>query len=253
MFETSTVNARAIAAPRRAGLLSMSIAFHSLIGVAAVAMSIQTGSFPIDAPRQMSAVIMPIADPPLPKGNPEAPRNPAPKPPQQQAATPRNVQTAPPPETTPSTIPSNVTPLTSSDTAGPNDGNGANSGDKWGVTDGDEHGIDIGQPAVPQTAAVVPSGPLVATGDVHAARVLTRVEPKYPPAMARIRMSAVVRVHCIIDKQGNISDPRIVSSTFPAFNQPVLEALQQWTFAPGTLHGQPVDTYFELTITFTAR
>jgi hypothetical protein len=33
----------------------------------------------------------------------------------------------------------------------------------------------------------------------------------------------------------------------------VLDALQQWTFAPGTLHGQPVDTYFELTITFTTR
>jgi protein TonB len=231
----------------------MSIAFHSLIGVAAVAMSIQTGSFPNDAPRQMSALIMPVAVPPLPRGNPEAPHNPAPKPPQQQAATPRNIQTAPAAETTPNTIPNNVTPLTSSDTAGPNDGNGNNTGDKFGATDGDPNGIDIGQPAVPQTQAVVPSGPLVAVGDVHAARVLSRVEPKYPPMAVRAHLAGVVRVHCIIDKQGNISDPRIVSSTFPAFNQPVLDALQQWTFAPGTLHGQPVDTYFELTITFTTR
>jgi hypothetical protein len=37
------------------------------------------------------------------------------------------------------------------------------------------------------------------------------------------------------------------------FNQPVIDALRQWTFAPGTLHGSPVDTYFELTITFTPR
>ncbi|HJW94248.1 MAG TPA: TonB family protein [Thermoanaerobaculia bacterium] len=251
MFETSTIKARAIAAPRRAGLLSMSIAFHSLIGVAAVAMSIQTGSFPLDAPRQMSAIIMPVAAPPLPRGNPDVPRNPQPKP--QQQAAPRNVQTAPAPETTPSKIPDNTTPLASNDNSVPTDGNGTNTGEKWGVPDGDKHGIDVGQPITPQTLPATPTGPLVAVGDVHAARVLSRVEPKFPAMALKIHMSGVVRVHCIIDKQGNISDPRIVSSTFPAFNQPVLDALQQWTFAPGTLHGQPVDTYFELTITFNAR
>jgi len=253
MFETSVVRAQAVAAPRRAGLLSMSIAFHSFVAAAAVAMSIQTSSFPPDAPRQMSMFrdVLPMVEPPLPKGNPNVARTPAP--PQPPAA--RNVQTAPPQtqqEVTPQHIPNSV-PTVGSDNVGPNDGDTHGSGDRWGVPDGDEHSVDVGQAIVPQLQVAAPTGPLVAVGDVHAARVLSRVEPKYPPLAIHNRMPGVVRVHCIIDKNGNISDPEIVSSTFPVFNQPVLDALRQWTFAPGTLHGNPVDTYFELTITFTPR
>ena len=253
MFETSVVRAGAIAAPRRGGVLTMSIAFHSLVAAAAVAMSIQTGSFPPDAPRQME-ILMPVAPPPpMPRGNPDAQRNPTPKPPAAQPQ-PQHAQTAPAQpqrDVTPNVIPNDVPAVGPTDTAGPNTGSGNNSG-PWGVPDGDPNAVDIGQPLV-QTPAAAPTGPLVAVGDVHAARVLSRVEPKYPALALRGKMGGVVRVHCIIDKNGNISDPEIVSSSFQPFNQPVLDALRQWTFAPGTLHGTPVDTYFELTITFTPR
>jgi TonB family protein len=39
-------------------------------------------------------------------------------------------------------------------------------------------------------------------------------------------------------------------STFAAFNQPAIDAVTHWRFAPGTYRGQVVDTYFELTIRF---
>jgi len=252
MFETSVVNARAIAAPAKAGVLSMSIAFHSLAAAAAITMSVQSWSFPVDAPRQMAMFQMtPVVE--LPKGNPNAPRDQQPKPPQPQPA--QHAQTAPQlpqPDTAPNQIPSNTTPVASTDTAGPGNGDGRDTSGQWGVPDGSEHGIDIGQP-VDQTPVALPGGPLTPGGDVRAARVLSRVEPKYPGLAIKTRTAGVVKVQCVIGKDGKISNPEIISSSFPLFNQPVIDALRQWTFAPGTLHGQPVDTYFELTITFTPR
>jgi len=253
MFETSVVKAGAIAAPHRGGVLTVSIVFHSFVAAAAVAMSIQSGTFPPEAPKQM-ALFMPVAPlPPLPRGNPDAPRNPAPQP---QAAQPQqHQQTAPPQpqqDVTPNTIPNNVPQVSGSDTPGPNTGTG-NSSEPWGVKDGDPNGVDIGQPAMPQMPATAPAGPLMPVGDVHPARVLSRVDPVYPRIAIVSRIAGVVKVRCIIDKNGNLSDPEIESSTFPAFNQPVMDALRRWTFAPGMLHGSPVDTYFELTITFTPR
>ncbi len=252
MFETSVVNARAIAAPAKAGVLSMSIAFHSLAAAAAITMSVQSWSFPVDAPRQMAMFQMtPVVD--LPKGNPDAPRNQAPKPPQPQPA--QHAQTAPQlpqPDTAPNQIPSNTTPVASNDAALPGTGDGHDTSGQWGVPDGNENAVDIGQPLV-QVPVATPSGPLVPGGDVRAARVLSRVEPKYPGLAIKTRTAGVVKVQCVIGKDGKISNPEIISSSFPLFNQPVIDALRQWTFAPGTLHGQPVDTYFELTITFTPR
>jgi outer membrane biosynthesis protein TonB len=34
------------------------------------------------------------------------------------------------------------------------------------------------------------------------------------------------------------------------FNQSAVEAVQQWQFAPGSLHGTAIDTIFDLTVTF---
>jgi len=67
------------------------------------------------------------------------------------------------------------------------------------------------------------------------------------------RMSGSVTVECIIDKTGHIRDVRVVKSSFTAFDQPAVDAVQKWVFAPGTLHGQPVDTIFQLTVVFQVR
>jgi TonB family protein len=57
-------------------------------------------------------------------------------------------------------------------------------------------------------------------------------------------------LQCVIDKSGRIRDVHVVNSTFSAFEQPAIDAVQQWLFAPGTLKGEPVDTIFELTVKF---
>jgi TonB family protein len=60
----------------------------------------------------------------------------------------------------------------------------------------------------------------------------------------------MVVVECIIDKTGRVRESHVVSSTSPLFNQSAVDAVQQWQFAPGSLHGNAVDTIFDLTVTF---
>ena len=45
----------------------------------------------------------------------------------------------------------------------------------------------------------------------------------------------------------------MVRSSFAAFEQPALDAIHQWQFAPGSLNGAPVNVQFDLTVTFQVR
>jgi protein TonB len=251
MFETSVVKARAVAAERRVGLLSASIFAHSFIGVALIVSSLSATNFPTHAPNQLE-LFRAVQIPPIPiqKGNPDGGKQPEQKqstPPQQKQAQ----LTAP--QTTPDTVPAPQQP--SSPATDTNPGlNAGGEGEGPGLVPGpvgDPRGIDGGLPIQPEVAAPPPPATVFrAGGDVKQAVVIHRVSPTYPPMAARAGINGVVVLECIIGSDGTIRDPRVVRSSFAAFNQPAIDAVSQWRFAPGTLHGHPVDTYFELTVTF---
>jgi protein TonB len=92
--------------------------------------------------------------------------------------------------------------------------------------------------------------PLPVGGDVKAPVVIRRVQPVYPKLAITARMNGTVIVECIIDKSGRVREAHVVRSTSTMFDQSALEAVQQWQFAPGSLHGNAVDTIFDLTVTF---
>lgn len=249
MFDTSLVRPRAAAAPRRAGLFVVSVALHSAIGIAAIATSIATVEFPHQAPRQL-AILRPVASVVLPPAL--GPKRDVAKPKQVSSPVPKRAE--PPREVTaPPAVPDEVLPV--AEPAGPADtgniepGTGEPRGDENGGGGGDplgkEGGIGDGPPGE--------GGPLNPGGEVRAARVVRRVEPRYPTTMLPGRFAAVVTVRCIIDRNGRIRDPEIIQSSWAPFNQAVLDAVRQWTFAPGTMRGQPVDTWFELTVKFQVR
>lgn len=250
MFDTSLVKSRAMAAPRRYGLLSASIALHSGLAVAAIAMSIATIEFPDRSPdqaeifRPMATVVIP---PPLGDGRPPRPATVRPAP----ANVVRSSSAPPIPvtsELSPAAVPAPAEPSSPGEAA-----QGPASGDPG--TGGDPNGEPGGVGTDPVVVVGAPNGgvPYTPGGEVRPARVLTRVEPRYPPAFSRAGVSAIVKIQCIIDSRGRIRQPEIVLSSFPPFNQSVLDAVERWTFSPGTLRGQPVDTYFELTVTFRSR
>lgn len=83
-------------------------------------------------------------------------------------------------------------------------------------------------------------------------RVKRRVEPVFPPgALQRMHGSAGVTVEATISRTGCVRSLQLVAqSPFGDLNSSALIALSKWTFEPGRLNGQPVDTLFRLTVTF---
>lgn len=231
MFETAVVRPRAT--QRRFGLLSFSVILHSAVVLAILAASLTSTSFPVQAPKQMLPFFFttPVTLPPA-LGT-SAPKPAAPK-----------VNTPPAAPVAPRVIPDAVVPLpTQTSTAPLPEGN-----DDIGVPWGQKHGTDPDGP--PSTATSSDDGPLPVGGEVKAPIVIRRVDPLYPRAALQARMGGWVVLQCIIDKTGHIRDVQVVTSSFGAFTQPAVDAVQQWFFAPGTLNGKPVDTIFELTVRF---
>ncbi|HET7711617.1 MAG TPA: TonB family protein [Thermoanaerobaculia bacterium] len=253
MFETSVVRARAASPRRRAEMLAASLAAHSLAAAAIVFAGITSVEMPTQAPLEVVefAPVFPVVPPaPAPPGEPRTslPEKPA---------EPRPV-VAPvllPTPVAPVTIPDAVPRLESANTSEPAAGAFPGEGGEPGV--GSPDGIPGGagdQPGNGLGAGVgQPGAPLDPTGEVRAAQILHRVMPNYPPVALRAGISGTVKIRCIIDRQGRIRDPQVIASTFPAFDEPALEAVQQWRFAPGSLRGRPVDTWFELTVRFNVR
>lgn len=106
--------------------------------------------------------------------------------------------------------------------------------------------------AVPQADAASDSvvQPLRVGGDVTAPLVLTRIQPVYPEEARRARLSGIVIVEAIVDRHGNVGHVRVLKGLPMGLDRAAAEAIEQWKFQPATLHGEPVDVYFILTVNF---
>lgn len=105
-----------------------------------------------------------------------------------------------------------------------------------------------GAAPVPPTAA----GAFRVGGDVKPPIVRHRVEPVIPEAARKARVAGIVIIEAVIDKQGMVKDARVLKPLPFGLDAAALEAVRQWTFEPGTLHGQPVDVIFNLTVNMKA-
>ena len=233
MFETAVIRARA--ADRRFAFLSLSFAVHAAAVAAVIAGSLTSTRLPQDAPKQMMRIY--FAAPPPALGTPvEGSR---PRLPGRPRAAVLHVDMAP------RVIPSVAVAPATSETQ-------SSEGEQQrqqGVPGGVPGGVGTEAPAAPDAAGPLPVG----VAGVLSPVVIHRVEPVYPQIALRSRMSGSVVLQCVIDKTGHIRDGHVVNSSFGAFEQPAIDAVQQWLFSPGTLNGQPVDVLFELTVKFQVR
>lgn len=247
MFETSVVHAEVVA-EKRVGLLSASFAFHGLVVIAIFANGIRTIEFPTSAPKEYTLpfINVPVQVPPalgVPNGGHKSSTPPAPVKPVTPSA---NLAPNTIPQHTES-VASTTTSTTETTTTGDNSsGSDEPQGVPWGVP----HGVGVEGPPLTATIAAEPDVPLPVGGDVKAPVVIHRVQPFYPKPALAIRLNGSVIVECIIDKTGRVRDARVLRSTSTLFDQSAIDAVQQWQFAPGSLHGKAVDTIFNLTVTF---
>jgi TonB family protein len=106
------------------------------------------------------------------------------------------------------------------------------------------------RPATQNPATVSASttrAPLRVGGDVRAPTIVRRVEPKYPEYPGSYRLGIVI-LEGVVTKDGDVRDLRVLKGPGNDYERAIVQAIEQWKFKPATLHGQPVDVIYNLTV-----
>jgi TonB family protein len=90
--------------------------------------------------------------------------------------------------------------------------------------------------------ACVTSVPLFSQSEEAAAdrKVITRVEPKYPPTLERMFIGGVVRLQVDISAGGTVEGAQLLGGN-PILGQAAIVAVKQWKYAPGNHKTQQVE------------
>ena len=92
------------------------------------------------------------------------------------------------------------------------------------------------------------TAPMRVGGDVKAPVIVNRAEPNYTEAARKARVSGIVIVEAIIDKNGNVNEVKVVKGLPLGLAEEAANAVRKWKFRPGTHNGRPVATIFNLTV-----
>jgi len=106
-------------------------------------------------------------------------------------------------------------------------------------------GIPEGPPPIPE-----PTGPIRVGGDVKAPVKITYPSPQYTEIARKARIQGVVIVEAIIDKEGNVTNVKVLKGLPMGLDQAAVDAVSRWKFEPGTLNGKPVAVVYNLTVNF---
>jgi protein TonB len=79
--------------------------------------------------------------------------------------------------------------------------------------------------------------------------VIKRVSPKYPPMAITMRVQGTVLLDATIDREGKISDLKVVKGD-QILARAAVDAVRQWRYKPYYLDGQPVEIETQITINF---
>lgn len=92
--------------------------------------------------------------------------------------------------------------------------------------------------------------PVRVGGNVKAPIAVLRVDPVYTEVARKARVHGIVIIEAVIDRQGNVTEARVLKPLGMGLDQAALTAIKRWKFQPGTLNGQPVPVYYSLTVNF---
>ena len=96
-----------------------------------------------------------------------------------------------------------------------------------------------------------PEGPIHVGGDVQAPVRKYSPQPSYTEIARKARVQGVVIVQAIIDKQGNVTNVKVLKGLPMGLDKSAADTIKSWRFEPATLNGKPVDVYYNLTVNFT--
>jgi TonB family protein len=107
----------------------------------------------------------------------------------------------------------------------------------------------IGIPEGPPPADT-DSGPIQVGGDVRPPEKISAPQPQYSEIARKARIQGVVIVQAIIDKQGNVTNVKVLKGLPMGLEEAAVDAIKQWKFKPAMLNGRPVTVYYNLTVNF---
>ena len=86
--------------------------------------------------------------------------------------------------------------------------------------------------------------------DVKPPVAISRIDPQYTEVARKARVEGIVIIEAIIDRNGNVTDARVLKPLALGLDTAALDAVRRWKFTPGTLNGQPVPVIYNLTVNF---
>jgi TonB family protein len=87
-------------------------------------------------------------------------------------------------------------------------------------------------------------------GNVQGAKLITKVQPTYPPAAIAARVQGNVVLHAVIGLDGSVKTLQVISGD-PLLTQAATDAVEQWKYVPTLLNGDPVEVDTTITVKFT--
>jgi periplasmic protein TonB len=129
---------------------------------------------------------------------------------------------------------------------------GVKGGQVGGVVGGQIGGVVGGQIGGVVGGQVGGTGdvPVRVGGNVKAPIRITDITPIYTEAARRARIQGFVVIEAVVDRNGNVTEARVLKPLPLGLDQAALEAVKRLRFKPATLNGQPVPVYYNLTVNF---
>ncbi len=87
-------------------------------------------------------------------------------------------------------------------------------------------------------------------GEVRTPSLIERHDPIYSPDARAARVSGIVIVETLIDKDGVVREAFVLKGLPFGLDQAAVDAIRRWRFLPATKDGQPVDAVFNVTVNF---
>ena len=105
-------------------------------------------------------------------------------------------------------------------------------------------------PAPAPAAAMQTGKPLKIESGKMAGNKIGGMNPAYPRSAKDAHISGAVVLHAIIDETGKVEAVQVVSSPDASLSKASIEAVQQWTYRPYLLNGNPTPVDTTITVNF---